>query len=606
MNRKARRAALKTGQPAGNAVADKRLDALPTAELMARAEQLHRQRQLEKAQLICNKILDREPSHVNALNLDGLIQQAHGRHRLAAKSLGKAVEADSLNAACHYNLAFSLQALGREDEAMAHYTQAIVLGARLKSTEDLILRSPAITACIDRIEEHWPMPVKPDELFARHSLESIAGDLYLRCALATLPLNRAPLEKFLAILRATLLRSAASESEAMDGAIVRLTCAIAQQCFINEYVFSQSDEEAQQSARLRDALLQKLKNSEAIGSMLLAAVAAYFPLKSLPSAKRLLDRDWPAGAAEIIEQQVREPLEEAAERETIPALTDVDDVISLQVMRQYEENPYPRWTVDPLAAHEAALQAAGGPTSDDDILIAGCGSGQHVFHVAKRHPKGRILAVDISLPSLAYARRKAREADLLDVEFAQADILKLGSLGRSFDLIECIGVLHHLADPEAGWRILLSLLRPGGEMHIGLYSETGRRGLAPIRALITERGYRSTVDDIRKCRQDILLDPDGQQWRRATESSDFYTMSGCRDLLFHVMEHRFTIPRIKDFLDEQRLAFLGFNLDPQTIERFQAKFPGDDALTNLGNWQAFEADHPRTFQRMYVFSVRKD
>jgi 2-polyprenyl-3-methyl-5-hydroxy-6-metoxy-1,4-benzoquinol methylase len=55
-----------------------------------------------------------------------------------------------------------------------------------------------------------------------------------------------------------------------------------------------------------------------------------------------------------------------------------------------------------------------------------------------------------------------------NIEYGQADILKLGSLGRSFDLIESSGVLHHLADPLAGWRVLLSLLRPGGFMMIGL------------------------------------------------------------------------------------------------------------------------------------------
>ena len=83
-------------------------------------------------------------------------------------------------------------------------------------------------------------------------------------------------------------------------------------------------------------------------------------------------------------------------------------------------------------------------------------------------------------------------------------------------------------------------------------------------------------------------------------------MSGCRDLLFHVMEHRFTIPRIKAFLDDEKLSFLGFNTDPRVIERFQAKFAGDEALTDLDKWQAYEADNPQTFRRMYVFMVRKN
>ena len=73
-----------------------------------------------------------------------------------------------------------------------------------------------------------------------------------------------------------------------------------------------------------------------------------------------------------------------------------------------------------------------------------------------------MLAVDLSLSSLGYAQRKAREMGLSGIEFAQADLLELGATGRSFDVVECSGVLHHMADPFAGWRMLLSLLRPGG------------------------------------------------------------------------------------------------------------------------------------------------
>ncbi len=143
-------------------------------------------------------------------------------------------------------------------------------------------------------------------------------------------------------------------------------------------------------------------------------------------------------------------------------------------------------------------------------------------------------------------------------------------------------------------------------MHIGLYSATGRSGIAGIRTSIATLGYQPTSEGIRKCRQNIFRDPNQGRWRQAIEASDFYSMSGCRDLLFHVMEHGFTIPRIKAFLDVQRLTFLGFNAGPGVFEGFQARFPGDAALTDLDKWQAYEADNPQTFRRMYVFTVRKD
>jgi ubiquinone/menaquinone biosynthesis C-methylase UbiE/tetratricopeptide (TPR) repeat protein len=607
MNRKARRAGLKSGQGVLNKrFGDPSSEAAAIVQWTAQARFFFQRGEADKAREICTQILAREPEHAEALNLSGLILQASGLHKAAVKSLRKAIASDPSNASGHYDLACSLQALNREDEAALHFKQSIVLGASSRSTEAIILRSVAVTAYIHDIEKKWPLPVNPDELFARHSLQSLAGDLFLRCALTTVLLHRASLEKLLTLIRAVLLRSAVSDDTSDHDAIVRLFCAIAQQCFINEYVFAHGEEETRQASQLRDVLLQRLQDGKAIPPMLLAAVGAYFPLHALPVAHMLLDREWPDFAAEVVQQQVREPIEEAADRKSIPSLTSIDDSVSLQVMQQYEENPYPRWTVNPLAARKPSALTPSEDQYDKDILIAGCGSGQHVFQVVRHFPQARVLAVDISLPSLAYARRKTREAGLRNIEYAQADILKLETIGRSFDRIESIGVLHHLAEPEAGWRALVSLLRPHGEMHIGLYSATGRSGIAGIRTSIATLGYQPTAEGIRKCRQDIFRDPNQDRWRQAIEASDFYSISGCRDLLFHVMEHGFTIPRIKAFLDEQRLAFLGFNAGPEMFEGFKARFPGDAALTDLDKWQAYEADHPQTFRRMYVFTVRKD
>jgi SAM-dependent methyltransferase len=280
-------------------------------------------------------------------------------------------------------------------------------------------------------------------------------------------------------------------------------------------------------------------------------------------------------------------------------------------MHQYEENPYPRWTINPLNAF-AADQARGKivPTAErqaeQDILIAGCGTGKHAVQIAQVYPNARLLAVDISLPSLAYARRKTRALGLRNIEYAQADILELGTIDRSFDTIESVGVLHHLAEPTAGWRVLVSLLRPGGRMCIGLYSQLARRVISEARARIAARGYRATASDIRRCRQDIIREAD--HWGLPIGGTDFYSVSGCRDLLFNVMEHQFTIPEIAKFLQDNDLSFLGFEPfdDPTVVEKFHKQFAGAADEADLDQWSRFEADHPETFLGMYVFNVRKN
>jgi 2-polyprenyl-3-methyl-5-hydroxy-6-metoxy-1,4-benzoquinol methylase len=334
------------------------------------------------------------------------------------------------------------------------------------------------------------------------------------------------------------------------------------------------------------------------------AVGAYFPLRTLANAEALLERSWPQCVNALFVQQIMEPAEERRLAAAMPALTDIDSDVSRSVRRQYEENPYPRWAKVALPAKHALL--AGRKAGQiPDVLIAGCGTGLSTVTFAQEAPDARILAIDLSLASLGYAKRMASSLGFGNIEFAQADITKLNSLGRTFDFIDVSGVLHHLADPWQGWRILLSLLRPGGVMQVGLYSKMARRNVTAARALIAERGYRPIADDIRHCRAEIVAAEDGSLLKSASTFSDFFTTNECRDLLFHVQEHQMTLPEIKAFLAANGVQFTGFALDPSTQQRFAARFPEASALTDLDRWHAFETEAPATFSAMYQFFVRK-
>ena len=240
-----------------------------------------------------------------------------------------------------------------------------------------------------------------------------------------------------------------------------------------------------------------------------------------------------------------------------------------------------------------------------DVLIAGCGTGQHSTETAQLFSGARMLALDLSLASLAYAKRKTRELGLTNIEYAQADINRLSSLGRSFDLIESVGVLHHLADPMLGWRALLSLLRPGGFMRLGFYSETARRHIVAARRLIAERGYAATLDDMRLCRQELMPLGGLSVAGAVAQSSDFYAASGCRDMLFHVQEHRYSLAQLGACLKELGLDFVGFLHQPPVLAAYSERFPGDRSMSSLEFWSLFEMDNPATFTGMYQFWVQK-
>ena len=354
--------------------------------------------------------------------------------------------------------------------------------------------------------------------------------------------------------------------------------AIAHQCFNTEYVFDETPEERRRVSELRPADPSSY-----------AVYASYRPLASLEQVNR-------SGIDSLARRQIDEPAEERRLARTIAALRGTEDPVSLEVKAQYEENPYPRWIRTQAVFDPAA------PAGSPRILVAGCGTGQHAVTTALRYPGGTVLAVDLSLASLAYAKRKSAELRVANIEYRQADILTLGTLEERFDIIECSGVLHHMAQPFEGWRVLASLRKPGGRMRIGLYSEAGRGQVVRARELIARHDFKPDPDGIRAARRLIRKDPLLAQLSR---NEDFYSMSGCRDLLFHVHEQRFTLLELESMIARLGLKFLGFELADSgaSARRYAERFPGDPGGVDLANWHRLEQDFPDTFSRMYQFWV---
>ena len=277
----------------------------------------------------------------------------------------------------------------------------------------------------------------------------------------------------------------------------------------------------------------------------------------------------------------------------IKTLSGIRPGVSEAVRAQYEFHPYPRWRTAvtlPSLNQEAT-----------DILLAGCGTGYQAINYAQLYPNSRVLAVDLSRASLAYGLRKAREVGCANITFLQADLLELDGLERRFDTIECTGVLHHMADPFEGARAVATLLKPGGEMKLALYSAMGRQMLAAAKGVA--RGF--TPETIRELRQTICAAPAGDPVRVAERFVDFYAASSCRDLLMHVQEHEMCVSDLQRIVEETGLQFLRMQVSEAVLAAYRGMFPADPAGTHLANWHAFETDQPETFGDMYQFWLRK-
>jgi len=553
-----------------------------------------------------------------AIACDPRLAAAHANRGAVLRKLGRSDAACAAFAAAlalaptmleaRIGLGYAELERGQGDAALAHATAAVRLretpSARFLFCQALIAaKTPdgVSSEAARALAEAWTRPSELAQAILRLTRGRPTGAL-LHALLCHAVFSDADFEAHLTRRRRSYLLGGDEP--------VAFAAALARHCFNNEFVFAVGADELAALESLRERLGPTPDMRD------LLAAACYGALVDCAHAKAWLALAWPKPVRDMLRVQVEEPLAERDIANGIARLRPIAGETSKRVQAQYEENPYPRWArlggqksalsaVQTLGARFPGMDLAMPNPAAPDILIAGCGTGQHACERALEYPAARILAIDLSLASLAYAKRKAQEAGLGNLEFAQADIVALGDFERRFDIVESVGVLHHLAEPEHGFAVLAALLRPGGLFRLGLYSEKARATVVAVRAFIAARGFSPSAADIRQCRQELRALPAGDPRTLALATFDFGSTGGCRDLFFHAQEHRHTLPEIAGWLDRHGFSFLGFDAGAGVANAFAAHFPDPKAKTDLASWDAFERRHPLAFSAMYQFWARK-
>jgi SAM-dependent methyltransferase len=302
--------------------------------------------------------------------------------------------------------------------------------------------------------------------------------------------------------------------------------------------------------------------------------------------------------------------------QNIPVLRPLADATSRKVAAQYEAAPYPRWqslhrsqpgSLKRALERHFPIDTLAFMDGQFDVLIAGCGTGQQALQSAVAYgPQAHLTAMDLSAASLGYASNMAVQHAIDNVSFVQGDILDCGLLDRAFDIIECVGVLHHMADWRAGCTALQQKLKPGGLMYIGLYSAASRANLKGLRAEPDYPGPGCSDAAARDYRHQLMMRADGTPGSELKVSRDFYALHAFRDLVLHESEAHVTLEGIAEFLKHNGLAFRGFTIEPQVAAEFAVAFPQSPSPGSLTDWALFENAHPRTFDGMYRFWVERD
>lgn len=572
---------------------------------------------LESALKHYQHAIDARPDFCDAqINL-GHTYAALGRFEDAAVVFGQALKTTPNTIGIISCLVDALQHVKRPDW-LAHFKDVIRLcfeqscvdGYKLQSTSHELLKSDLRTAiesaALSR-DDIADLDKSTDGLLTAHLKNGVIADYELEAFLSRIR------RQVLILRRNEKVEFTNNERE------VLLLRSLAYQGYLNEYVWHVSEEEQTLIDALETDLKCTIENGHAPAESDLYLLGAYRSLYAIDSIRSWVLEHHDRASAEhalFLQAVVLDREQERQLEPHIDRLTAIDDHISMAVRSQYEENPYPRWNsvtqgaslpltehiIQAIEPHRPALD-----TTDRtwEVLIAGSGTGRQPISSALHYKNATVLAVDLSRTSLAYAQRKARALGVQNVVFAQADILRLSELGRVYDVVECSGVLHHMADPEAGLKVLLDCLKPGGFLKLGLYSEYARREVVQARQLVAETGFEPTLEGIRAFRQCARANPDAET-AALKKTIDFYATSPIRDLIFHVQEHRYTIPQISAMLEKHKLEFLGFGIPETWVKTsYRKRFPGDANCTDLRNWDLFEQDNPNIFSNMYQFWCQK-
>jgi 2-polyprenyl-3-methyl-5-hydroxy-6-metoxy-1,4-benzoquinol methylase len=575
----------------------------------------------------------------------------------ARQCFAEAVRADRGNATLRYHLAVVQEALSEPGAAAASLAEALRLDHKLADA------ARRLSLLAGRCELPADEPLNPVGLKAALAHDTVDRDLIAEAAIRQLaasgPLGAAlaagrsegwtaaacglcrertaPLlrdELFLEVLHTAIFRSPEIErlltalrrvllldvpvQRLEERALFEFALALARQCQINEHVWSVDTEEARRVDQLGLDADRLLAGDPAEGRKLLLG-ALYRPIsgvlgEGLEPQRASAIR--PRALRDVVVRHLADAADERERRARLPRLRVIAEPTAREVAQQYEANPYPRWTSVGLLSPSRLRRGLGQYFTAQElafldrpfeVLIAGCGTGQQAVQAALAFgPHARVLAIDLSAASLAYAARMAERFGAHNIEFAQADLQTLHEAdpqfaGR-FHVIECTGVLHHLAEAMRGWRALLACLAGNGLMFVGLYSAIARRSLTALRGDPAYPGPGCTDAALRAFRQVLLDRPAGALGGDLkTNSRDFYTTSNFRDLALHVSEHSLTLPEIAQFLGENGLSFRGFQLWRGVFGRLRETFPAEIWPGSLDRWAEFEEANPHTFQGMYNF-----
>ena len=457
----------------------------------------------QKAINYFQKAIKIQPNHANAHNNLGNVFKVLGEHQKAISCYQNAIKINPSNTSIINGLSDLCKLIQLDNITKTNSTSLkelfLFLFRRNNINHTDIFRNAKLLLFIGENDNQVRQIANSDSLLLKNKIIQYLSkeELFLLMLQKSLMTDKF-LEKLLTKLRYEILFTLVDSNQNILKRYFDFIVSLAEQCLLNEYVYVQSKKEINHVNQLKN----KIVNNKEINELEMAILGCYIPLYTSKNiTNKLLDyKSKNILFNDLITMQIKEPLKEIKLVNSIKSFDKIIDSVSKKVREQYEEHPYPRWRYTNKNLPSNFLFKLNNEIKPNkieysnkfvnpNVLIAGCGTGKHIT-IAERYLNANILGVDLSLASLAYAKRKTEELGFKNIEFLHADILQLKNLNRKFDVIECVGTLHHMKDPLTGLKVLLDLLEPHGFLKLGLYSEIARQHIVKAREFIKKKNLK--------------------------------------------------------------------------------------------------------------------
>jgi SAM-dependent methyltransferase len=246
-----------------------------------------------------------------------------------------------------------------------------------------------------------------------------------------------------------------------------------------------------------------------------------------------------------------------------PLVMDISD----QVRDFYDRYPYPApvgdlekyqrlWQDRQRRRADYHLFWPDRPYSEDQsVLIAGCGTSHAAKH-ALRWPGAQVTGIDNSTTSVRFTNELKKKYNLKNLRVHQLAIEQVNELELTFDQVVCTGVLHHLADPDAGLRALRNVLKSDGAMHLMVYAPYGRTGVYMLQEFCRRLGIHASDAEIWDLIGALKVLPAGHPLETLLrQAPDFRHKATLADALLHPHDRAYSVPQLFDLLEHAGLNF---------------------------------------------------